>query len=179
MPIPITVDELLDAAAHGRGDVSAVRTMRRLDLGDQLALSFENRDSIVATLRHIVATEGMTDPEAVQAECDVYNSLLPIGGLSAQLGVRVPAGQSLRQVLQALSGLEAHLWLALGKARRGAQFFGPLAARQHVRFVLEAADWDLLLDPGIAARLLVDKPGYSYDVALPAALRRALWEDLQ
>ena len=181
MPALITVDELLPRApVHAwNDDISSVRALRRVQLGEYVSLAFENRASVLGTLRNIVSTEGMTDPAALQAECDVYNALLPVHGISAVLHVQVPETLRLGAVLHTLRGMETNLSWVLGTERRPAQFFGSLVMRQHIRFMLETTDVATFLASHVPMRLLVTLPHYHHEAVFTTELRRSLWEDLQ
>jgi hypothetical protein len=174
---PITVEELLGARADFHAVAATARTLRCVALGD-VSLTFENRHAVLATLSHIVVTEGVSDPDALQAECDVYNALLPDGGVSVCLQVDGIDPQARRATVQKLLGFERYLWLVIGEERRPAHFDGPLSARQHVRFELDAHDVAQLSDAQVTVVLDSDHPEHSHTVELPAALRRALVEDL-
>lgn len=176
----ITVDELLALPAKAL-DVAAARAARRLVLTERLILEFANRRILLAELQRIMHTEGMSDRAALQAECDVYNSLLPTEGLSAWLTVTPTAADgSLQAALQALTGLEPHLKLALGAQRYAARWDGPLMSQQHVHWPLAAADRRALQSGGTAVPVVleVDLPNCAARVPMPGPLRHALLEDL-
>ena len=178
MPALITVDELL-ALPSKELDAAAARQTRRLPLTDRLTLEFANRHTLLAELQRIMHTEGMTDRDALQAECDVYNTLLPVEGLTAALSVTPTAADgSLRSALQALAGLEKHLTLDLGHARRVARWDAPLMSQQHVHWPLQAEDRGALADGAVPVTLVVDLPNCAVRVPMPGPLRRALLEDL-
>jgi hypothetical protein len=177
---PITVEELLEGCTDAVSErLAEARAERTVALGERLSLSFESRRTLLAALCAIVHTEGVTDRDALQAECDVFNTLLPQGGVSACVTVVVTPPGSARDAVAGLSGVEQHVWLVLGGKSRPAQFFGPLGLRQHVRFPLDADDVALLSDPDKPAFLRVDHARYACEASLSGALRQSLVEDLQ
>ena len=177
---PITVEEVLEGCSDAASErLAEARAERTVVLGERLSLSFESRRTLLAALCAIVHTEGVTDPDALQAECDVFSTLLPQGGVSACVTVMATPPGSARDAVAELSGVEQHVWLVLGGKSRAAQFFGPLGLRQHVRFPLDADDVALLSDPDKPAFLRVDHARYACEASLSRALRQSLVEDLQ
>jgi hypothetical protein len=177
---PITVAELLEGCTEAvTARLAEARAERTVPVGERLSLSFESRRTLLAALCTIVSTEGVTDPDALQAECDVYNTLLPRGGVSACVTVVATPPGSARDALAELAGLDQHVWLVLGGKTRPAQFFGPFGLRQHVRFLLDADDVATLSDWDTPAFLRVDHARYACEAPLPRALRQSLVEDLQ
>ena len=56
-----------------------------------MSLVFENRLTVLNQIQEMCRAERIVKPEAVQAEIDVYNELLPDAGeLSATLLVEIP-----------------------------------------------------------------------------------------
>lgn len=173
----ITVQDLL-RSPHPEyvSHAAAARSAQCVTLGE-LTVTFESRPTVLALLHDIVETEGVSDPDALQAECDVYNALLPVCGLSASVALDGDA-MALRGQVEHLQGLERRLWLVIGDAAHLAEFPGPMAARQHVRFALDTNDVSRLADPEVLVTLRSDHPHHRHEVALSAALRRRLVEDL-
>ena len=170
MPALITVDELLALPPQGL-DATAARAARHLVLNDRLTLDFANRPILLAELQRIMHTEGMTDREALQAECDVYNTLLPVHGLAATLSVTPSA-------TPALAGLDKHLTLQLGKQARLAHWDAPLMPQQQITWPLSAEDRLALADAALPLAIHVDLPNCAVRIPIVGALRRALQEDL-
>ena len=83
-----------DAYELVRGDerhrVAEMKRLRRIHLGESLALVFETRDTIRATLEEALRTERIDDPDRVAAEIAAFNVVLPgQGQLVALLFVEV------------------------------------------------------------------------------------------
>ena len=171
---PIRVEELADA-----GPAAALLLAdRTVALGPAARLAFESRATLLARLRELVLNEGISDPEALQAECDVYSALLPGAALTATLALQPPPGVTAGAFLQGLAGLAERLWLDLGAARVQAALSGPeLSLSQFVRFPMEEPARRALA-ANEAATLVLDHPNYRHSASLPAGLRRALLEEL-
>src|SRR5438132_12376841 len=73
-----------------RREVIAAKARRRVSLGPELSLVFENRLTVLGQIQEMCRAERLARPEAIQQEIDVYNELLPDGGeLAATLFVEI------------------------------------------------------------------------------------------
>src|SRR5579863_5885270 len=107
-PIPIYEK----ARDEFRARVVALKKPRRVELGDSVTLIFENRDTVKFQIQEMVRVENISSPAGVQAEVDVYNSLVPGDGeLSATLMIDVTDEAQIPVVLNRLIGIEEHLYL--------------------------------------------------------------------
>lgn len=168
--------------------LQAVKAPRRVHVGPHLTLLFENRATVLWQVMEMCRVERITQPEAVQAELDAYNPLLPgPGELSATLLVEYPDEAERKRMLVALNGLDRHLHLVLeglppvagvfegGREQEGT---GKISAVQFVRFPLGAEALAALKDFSRRASFRVDHPAYEAESILPGATRGALLEDL-
>lgn len=124
-------------------DVLAAKAKRRVLLGDRISLVFENRLTVLHQIQEMCRAERIVKPEAVRAEVDVYNDLLPDRGeLAATLLVEITDQTRVREELDRLLGLTdgQHLWLEVAGRKVFARFLGGqsredrIAAVQYVRF---------------------------------------------
>jgi len=93
----LTRADVLDLTAYEkerdarRAAVIALKRHRRLQLGDNLSLLFENRETVLYQVQEMVRTERIVQDERIQDELDAYNPLLPGDGeLSATLFIEIP-----------------------------------------------------------------------------------------
>src|SRR5262245_32179910 len=112
-----------------RADVIALKQRRRVPLGDNLTLLFENRATVIFQIQEMVRTEGIVDEAKVQEEIDAYAALLPQQNeLSATLFIEIPGIATLppgeaRTAVNRFQGIDADvLFLELGKHRIPARF---------------------------------------------------------
>lgn len=159
--------------------------VRRVALGPNLTLIFENRTSVLWQIQEMCRVENITTEAAVQHEVDTYGALLPTPGeLSATLLVEYPDPTERDTMLARLVGLHEHLWFDFGGERVAARFDGEqfnsrrISSVQFLRVPLSPAHRAVLLDLARGVQLLVDHPAYTARVALPASTRGALAEDL-
>ena len=102
----ITLDDSLDLTTYEkrrddiRAAVIALKEPRRVAVGDRLTFIFENRDTVRFQVQEMVRAERMVKAEAIQAELDVYNELMPRDGeLSATLMIEIPGAELIRREL--------------------------------------------------------------------------------
>src|SRR5919108_3689177 len=91
---------------------------RRIGLGDNLTLLFENRETVLFQIQEMVRTERIVEDEKIREEIEAYRPLLPRPGeLSATLFIEIPdiARMSTAQTREAVNrfrGVERDaLWL--------------------------------------------------------------------
>jgi len=175
-----------------RADVIELKKRRRVPLGENLTLLFENRQTVLFQIQEMVRTERIVDDAKIQDEVDAYNALIPEPGeLSATLFIEIPGIAMLppaeaRAAVNRFQGIESDvLFLELGKHRIPARFEGghskeeKLAAVQYIRFALPSEAREALADPAQPARLTIEHPRYKAEQALPEDVRRELLEDLK
>jgi len=170
-------------SARERGAVAAA-AVRRVSVGPNLTLLFENRDSVLWQIQEMCRVEHITAPTAVQHEVDTYAALLPgPAELSATLLVEYPDPAVRDPMLRALVGLHARLRLEVDGVAAAGRFDGEqfnaerISSVQFVRFPLGASR-AAFFDLSRPVRVVVDHPRYQAVVSLPPATRGALVQDL-
>jgi hypothetical protein len=92
---------------HFRARVIEEKRARRVRLDDQLAVSFENRDTVLLQIQEMLRTERITAEPAVAHEISTYNDLVPgPDQLSLILWVEIPEKPLRDRLLVELAGLE-------------------------------------------------------------------------
>ena len=168
-----------------RSAVIALKKKRRVSVGPQVTLVFENRETMRWQVEEMCRAESITEPAKIQSELDTYNGVLPgDGGLAATLFIEVQSDLALRRTLDSLVGLQNHVWIAVGSERVRATFdedqftTDKLAAVQYLKFPLSASARALLLVPGADARVAIDHPEYAHEARLSEATRAELARDV-
>ena len=122
---------------------------RRVSVGDNITVLFENRDTVLFQIQEMVRTERIVHDDKVQDEIDAYNALIPDAGeLSATLFIEIPelsrmAQDEVRRTVNRFQGLDKDgVWLVIGAHRVPARFEGghskeeKMAAVHYLRFAL-------------------------------------------
>jgi hypothetical protein len=174
-----------------RARVIATKKDRRVSVGPNLTLLFENRETVLFQIQEMVRTERIVDEARIQEEVDVYNALIPDPGeLSATLFIEIPelvrmSQDQVRETVNRFQGLDRDsLWLLAGGTRVPARFESghtreeKMAAVHYVRFAVSASARTAIGNPAADARVVVDHANYRAESVLSPATRRALLDDL-
>ena len=120
---PITRSEILPLSEyelirpHFRARVIEEKRVRRLLLGENASVVFENRDTVLLQIQEMLRTERISSEPAVLHELETYNEL--IAGpdqLSFTLFIEIPDRDERERRLVELAGLEAAVQLEVDGA---------------------------------------------------------------
>jgi hypothetical protein len=192
----VRVSEVLDLVEYEkvreamRARIIEAKTRRRVSVGDSLTLLFENRDTVLFQIQEMVRVERIVEEDAIAAEVETYNALIPDGGeLSATLFIEIPdiarmTQEEVRAAVNRFQGLEAGcLSLVVGDHAIPARFEAgrsteeKMSAVQFLRFSAGAPDRDALRG-GAKAALRVSHPRYVAEAQVSEALRAEMLRDL-
>lgn len=180
----------LDAYLARRDEIRpaarAARAARRIQIGDRLSLTFENRETVLFQIEEMIRVEQIRDPAKIAEEVEVYNDLVAgEGELRATFFVEITDRSRIRADLDSLVGLErAGLWLEVDGARIPAEFEpghareDRISAVHFVRFVLGRRERAAIASEAGEVALVVDHPAYRARAVVGAAARAALADDL-
>ena len=168
-----------------RKRVIELKRVRRVSVGPQLTIVFENRATMIFQVEEMCRAEQLHEPDKIQDEIDTYNKILPDEGqLGATLLVEITDEAQIASTLDKLVGLQEHVWLVVGGERIKAEFdpeqfeADKLAAVQYLKFTLSPSAQTALATPGTAVALSVDHPSYRHEARLGEASRESLAQDL-
>jgi hypothetical protein len=172
-----------------RKDIIEVKARRRVLVGPSMSFVFENRLTVLNQIQEMCRAERIVRPEGVQAECDVYNELLPGSGeVAATLFIEIPKIEDVQPALDKLIGLDdgKSLWLEIGGTRAYAAFVegqgraDRIAAVQYVRFPVGSGEdvCAALRNPSVPVAIVVDHPNCKVRAEIPAPTREELATDL-
>ncbi len=188
----ITRDEILDLGDYERrrddfrASAMRARAERRIFLGPNATLSFENRETVRYQIQEMLRAERIAKPAEVDHEIETYSDLLPTDSeLSATLMIEFPDEGERLEKLTALRNIESHLYVSIdGAGNAPAQFdrrqIGEerLSSVQFIRFPLTSAQHDALRK-GAKLSVVCDHPAYPHTVEVGAASARAIASDLE
>jgi hypothetical protein len=188
---PVTLDDVvgLDRYETIRDDlrrrIIALKRHRRVSVGDEVTLVFENHDTVFFQIQEMLRAERITDLDAVREELAVYNGILPRPGeLSATMLIEVTQEVDIPRRLLALLGIDEAVRIEVGREHVVRAEFEPgrskedkLSAVQYVRFPFSAAARDGFLGD-MPVWLVVDHPNYAARAAIEGGLRDSLRADL-
>ncbi len=190
---PITSQEILSKEEYerARSDVRrriiALKTKRRVPVGDHATVHFETRDTMLYQVHEMLrAEDSWRRPGAVEDELEAYNPLIPAGGeLSATLMLEYETAAERAHHLQELLGLDRHLWLQVGDTEPVAALFDDaqvsptrISSVQYVTWPVDNQRSQLLHTDGTVVRVIIDHPRYRAQAVLAEETRREIAADL-
>jgi hypothetical protein len=168
-----------------RKRVIELKRVRRVSVGPQVEMVFENRATMIFQVEEMCRAEQLSEPDKIQDEIDIYNKVLPDEGqLAATLLIPITDEAQIAPTLQKLIGLHEHVWLVVGGERVRAEFdpeqfaSDKLAAVQYLKFTLPEAAQEALRGNGSALAVAIDHPSYRHEARLSEETRRSLAADL-
>ena len=174
-----------------RARVIELKKDRRIALGENLTLLFENRETVLFQIQEMIRTERIVDEDKIRDEIESYRALLPRPGeLSATLFIEIPdiarmSTAQMREAVNRFQGLDQGVvWLDVGRSALPARFeSGPtkeekMAAVHYVHFAVPPEALAALDDPSQPVRLRVEHPRYRAEAVVPPALRAQMAADL-
>jgi hypothetical protein len=183
---PIGLDDILGRERYGQTRDAVRRRLiehkrsRRVAVGDRITLVFEDRATVWYQAQEMLWVEHVTDLDAIRAELEVYNPLLPSETeLAATLLIELREQERMREEFQRLVGLDRHVAIVVGERSIPAVFEGGrqtddnISAVQYVRFPIDAAARSAL-SAGGAMAVVIDHPRYTARAPLPDAARAAI-----
>lgn len=164
----------------------AARSVRRVLLGPNATVAFENRETVAYQIQEMLRAERIAKEPDVQHEIDTYSDLLPTRDeLSATMMFEFTAADSRAVHLAELVGFEEHLRVDFDGAGSSHAYFDRrqldadrISAVQFIRFPIDDAQRNALAS-GAKVTLVADHPKYAHTAALSSDTARALASDLE
>lgn len=194
----VTLDEIIGLERYEqirpelRRRIIELKKDRRVAVGDEVTLVFENHDTMFFQIQEMLRAEHITDMDRIRDELDVYNALIPEPGeLSATLLIEITEADQIRERLVALIGIDETVRMEIVGADGTVRFTIPaqfepgrskedkLSAVQYVRFAFDDAARRAFCNGAQAVRLIIDHPNYRHQAAVEGAVRRSLVQDLE
>jgi hypothetical protein len=171
-----------------RNKVMEHKRERRLALGTNATLYFEDRLTMQYQVQEMLRIERIFEAEGIEDELNAYNPLIPDGNnWKATFMVEFPDVAERKAMLQKLVGIEDRVWLQIGEADR----IRPIAdedlerdsedktsAVHFLRFELSPEHVEALKG-GAPLAAGIDHPQYQVEVRpVPDQVRQSLLNDL-
>jgi len=98
-----------------RRQIIELKQIRRVALGENISVLFENRDTALWQTLEMLRTERITQPDRIQDELDTYNELVPEANeLRATLFIELPDTANIPRDLPRFIGVEEAISLRFG-----------------------------------------------------------------
>jgi hypothetical protein len=187
----VTRDELLDLGAyeqireHFRKRIIDLKRVRRVSLGPNMTVLFENHDTVLFQVQEMLRTERITAEKAIAHELETYNELVPREReLSATVFIEYPEREERTRMLAALAGVEDQFFIEIANERLAAaadprpRLPEQTMAVQYIKFPLSAAAAILLAQTGTRVVIGVQHAAYEAHTLLSAQTLDSLRDDL-
>ena len=170
-----------------RQDIIAYKKNRRISLGPNVMLTFENEKTLTFQIQEIMRAERLVRDEQIQEEVDVYNTIMPPeNGLSATLFIEVVEEAKIRPVLNKFIGLtdRQSLYLDINGEKIYAEFEqgreeeNKISSVHYIQFQFSSEQKNNFTDSESKIKLGIDYKDYKYTETVPEGLQRSLCEDL-
>jgi hypothetical protein len=183
-----SLEQYSDLRDKFRDDVMAHKRNRRVALGTNASLYFEDRMTMQYQVQEMLRIERIFEADGIQEELDAYNPLIPDGSnWKATFMVEFPDIDERKAMLQQLLGVEDKVWLKVGDLDR----IEPIAdedldradeektsAVHFLRFELSAEQVRALKD-GAPLAAGIDHENYQVEInPVDDNIRQSLLEDL-
>lgn len=120
----LTISDLLSLEAYAvqrdtiRREMIPYKNTRRLAIGANAMLVFENRETMQYQIQEMLRIERLFEPDEIQHELDTYNPLIPDGSnWKATLMLEYPGRDERNAALRRLAGIQNRVWTQIGTQR--------------------------------------------------------------
>jgi len=170
-----------------RKDIIDYKKHRRIKIGPNLAIVFENERTLSFQIQEIMRAERIVHDEKIQEEIDIYNSIMPPkNGLSATLFIEVTQEDQIKPVLNQFIGLTIGHTIFLdfdgekvfAQFEQGREEEDKISSVHYLQFKLESSQAEKLADPNSKLKIGIEYNKYSYLVDLTNHTKESLYEDV-
>ena len=184
----MTLEQYADERENFRARVIAHKNNRRVAIGPNVTLYFEDSLTMQYQIQEMLRLERIFEADKIQEELDAYNPLIPDGSnLKATMMIEFPDVEERRTELQRLVGIETALWLTVGDLSRvtpianedlDRETVDKTSAVHFVRFEL-SEQMIMSLRSGEQLLIGIDHPAYGHNTQVTTSTRSSLVRDLR
>ena len=190
---PIVISDLMNIIEYEkvrndyRSELMDYKKMRRISLGPNITITFENRKTMKFQIQEMMRAERMVHDNQIQEEIDVYNSLLPlVNGLSATLFIEVTDEAQIRPVLSQFIGLtegkavyfEIEDQKVYAEFETGREESNKISSVHYIQFNFNATAKAAFLENPESVKLIINYKNYNYSVTINEGMHKSWSEDL-
>jgi hypothetical protein len=115
----LSLEQYAEARPAFRDRVMAHKKNRRLDLGTNAALYFEDRLTMQYQIQEMLRIERIFEADGINEELEVYNALIPDGSnWKATFMIEFPEIEERQEMLQQLVGIENRIYVQVADFER-------------------------------------------------------------
>ena len=169
-----------------RAKTMALKKHRRIILGPNIMLTFENRVTMKFQIQEIMRAERMVHIHQIQEELDVYNSILPDENeLSATLFIEITDEEHIRPLLNSFIGLTENksIWLECDENKIFALFEAgreeedKISSVHYIRFRFSNDDLNAFRNESNNIFIKIHYNDYQFNEKLTKEIQQSLLKD--
>ena len=171
-----------------RADVMEIKKRRRVAVGPNVCLYFENELTMQYQIQEMLRLERVFEPDLIQEELDVYNPLIPDGrNWKATMMLEYPDPEERKAQLARLIDIEKKTYIQVADFDRvypvanedlDRTTEAKTASVHFLRFELTVAMAEAVVS-GAVLRLGVAHPAYTHETTVAGDIRAALAQDIR
>ncbi|MDP6168718.1 MAG: DUF3501 family protein [Candidatus Marinimicrobia bacterium] len=170
-----------------RKDIIQYKKNRRIVLGSNVAMVFENERTLGFQIQEIMRAERLVHDEQILEEIEVYNSIMPPrDGLSATLFIEITDEKRIKSILNDFIGLTdgENLYFEIGGDKifatfeQGREQEDKISSVHYVQFHFDQDKKNKLADLSQNVNIGINYNNYVYSVSVHDQMRSSLHEDL-
>jgi len=171
-----------------RNDIIDYKKNRRIKIGPNIAIVFENERTLSFQIQEIMRAERIVHDEKIQEEIDIYNSIMPPkNGLSATLFIEVTEEHKIKSVLNQFIGLTSEKTIFLdfdGEKsfaifEQGREEEDKISSVHYLQFHLTSEQISKLGDSNCSIKIVIDYKDYIFSELLSDSMKNSLYQDIQ
>ena len=169
-----------------RKEIIEYKKNRRIKIGPNLAIVFENERTLSFQIQEIMRAERIVHDDKIQEEIDIYNSIMPpLNGLSATLFIEVTEENQIKPVLNQFIGLTTGQTIFLdfsgekvfAQFEQGREEEDKISSVHYLQFRLDPSQTKMLDDHDSVVKIGIEYNEYSHSVKLTNQTKDSLFED--
>ena len=170
-----------------RKEVIDYKVNRRVALGPNITMVFENEKTLSFQIQEIMRAERLVHDEQIQQEIEVYNSIMPPeDSLSATLFIEITDEKKIKSILNDFIGLTDgdNLYFQIGsdkifaKFEEGREEEDKISSVHYIQFYFDSDQKAKFGDLSQKVNIVIDYNKYVYSFPIQDQMRLSLLEDL-
>ncbi len=170
-----------------RKDIILYKMNRRIALGPNVTVVFENERTLSFQIQEIMRAERLVHDEQILEEIEVYNSIMPpVNGLSATLFIEITDENKIKSILNDFIGLTDgdYLYFDIGgdkvyaKFEQGREEEDKISSVHYVQFFFDKDQKTKFIDSSKKVSIVIDYKNYIYSEIVKDRMRSSLYKDL-
>ncbi len=170
-----------------REKIIRIKKDRRIQIGDNITLVFENRDTVLFQIQEMIRIERLVDPKLIQNEIDIYNELIPgKNQICATMLIEIQEKQFIKPVLDSLIGLNRNCVFLEFEGEKIEPIFDQgqltddrISAVQYLTFNFTEKQVAKFVNGKSQAKLIINHKNYKANATFSSVQHKVLIDDLK